>query len=335
LYKFFRSILFWLPAEFSHLLSLTLLKWFYKMPCQLNRALKKAPHKPVKVAGLVFKNPVGLAGGFDKNGDYIEALFALGFGFIELGTVTPLPQKGNSKPRLFRLVKQSALINRMGFNNKGVDYLVSRLQKLKHRCGVIGVNIGKNKSTLMENSASDYIICMNKVYPYADYITINISSPNTPGLRSLQLGDALSDLLSELDQARQKLIQSFNKRIPLFLKITVDLNDEDLIGIVSLIQQYHLDGIITSNTTLQRDAVATSRYAKQAGGLSGQPLSSRAERHMALLNDKTGVDVALIGVGGIMSSNEAIGRFSAGADLIQLYTGLIYSGPQLIRDILN
>jgi dihydroorotate dehydrogenase len=334
LYKLLLRFLFLLPAEFSHKFVLSVLKVFFKSDRVLHYFLTRAPKHEIIRAGIAFKNPVGLAGGFDKNGDYIDALFALGFGFVEVGTVTPVAQKGNKKPRLFRLRKHKALINRMGFNNKGVDYLV---EQLKHRRapGVVGVNIGKNKSTLVENAADDYLFSLEKIYAYADYITINISSPNTPGLRKLQSVDLLESLLGKLSSKRDELLIAQGKKVPVFIKITVDLEDNDMCMLARLVAVYGFAGIISTNTTTSRDGVGGHVNADQPGGLSGLPLTSLANRQMQRLNDVRVDDMILIGSGGVITAHDALARVSSGADLIQLYTGFIYSGPTLIRQIVE
>ncbi len=334
-YKVAVYLLFCLPAEFSHKLVLSSLKFFFKSDRLLNYFLAKAPQYEINKAGITFKNPVGLAGGFDKNGDYIDALLALGFGFIEVGTVTPLAQVGNKKPRLFRLIKHKALINRMGFNNKGVDYLVEQLKK-RRAPGIVGVNVGKNKLTPIENAVDDYLLSVDKVYAYADYITINISSPNTPGLRKLQSFDALKILLNGLSCQRALLEEKYKNRIPFFIKITVDLTDDEVYSLVSLVTEYGFDGIISTNTSIKREDVSQHRNSHQPGGLSGAPLTAAANRQMQLLNNIDGAkDITLIASGGVNSPADAQARQLCGADLIQVYTGFIYSGPALIRQVVR
>jgi dihydroorotate dehydrogenase len=333
LYKMLRTVLFFLPPETSHRLVLTMLKWWYKCPLFYRHAIRRSPSKPVCLAGLTLGNPVGLAGGFDKNGDYIDALFALGFGFIELGTVTPLPQLGNLKPRLFRLVSHEALINRMGFNNKGVDYLVTKLKEPRMSKGVIGVNVGKNKLTPNDEAAEDYKICIRKVYPYADYVTVNISSPNTPGLRDLQRSDQLSHLLKELSHCRQQLIQRYQRKLPFFLKITVDIVQEELALITQLVRLHGFDGIISTNTTIDRSLVQGDRYANELGGLSGKPLTRSSVVQMQRLTELTQGNLVLIGVGGIFNASDAQAQKKAGASCVQIYSSFIYRGPGVVRKI--
>jgi dihydroorotate dehydrogenase len=332
-YKILRNCLFCLPGEVSHKLSLTVLNLIFKNKKILNHFLSKAPVCQVVKSGITFKNPVGLAGGFDKNGEYIDTFFALGFGFVEVGTVTPVAQLGNKKPRLFRLTKYKALINRMGFNNKGVDYLVGQLKKRKVP-GVVGVNVGKNKLTPMNQAVNDYIQAVEKVYLYADYITINISSPNTPGLRQLQSFESLTPLLSGVSAVRAQLEAEHDKRVPIFIKITVDLADDDVCALYGLVVSYDFNGIITSNTTLSRAGVESHKKSQCAGGLSGEPLCNSANLQMKLLNSvRKNDNLTFIGSGGIVKAKDAIERRHAGADLVQLYTGLVYTGPGLIHDI--
>ncbi len=332
-YAVIRRVLFCFPTELSHGFVLTILKWWFKCPLFFRYANKRVVTKPLQVAGLTVRNPVGLAGGFDKNGDYIDALFGLGFGFIELGTVTPLAQAGNPKPRLFRLSSHEALINRMGFNNKGVDYLVRKLKTPRLSQGVIGVNVGKNKATPNENAADDYKTCITKVYPYADYITVNISSPNTPGLRDLQRADELGLLLKELNDCRQQLIKQHQKRLPFFLKITVDVNNDELSLIVDQVKRYQFDGIISSNTTLDRASVRGHCHADEQGGLSGKPLTRPSALQMHRLAELAADKLSLIGVGGISSIEDALEQKKAGACCVQIYSSLIFRGPGVIAKI--
>ena len=329
-YPLLRRFLFLLPPEAAHSLSLKAIRYLPRQKSSVESLTEKACF----LSGLKLKNRVGLAAGFDKDGDCIDALFNLGFGFIEVGTVTPLPQPGNLKPRLFRVPAHSALINRMGFNNKGVDYLVRNLRRRKVK-GVVGVNIGKNKETSLNKAAEDYLMCLDKVYPYADYIVVNTSSPNTPGLRDLMGQAYLSTLLGRIMEKYEGLVQQHQKALPLFLKTTVDVADEDIKNIVSLALEYQLSGIISSNTTIERKLIAGHGYASQKGGLSGSPLTDVALTRMRLLRSLVPREFALIGVGGIMSAEDAKNRLQAGADVLQLYTGFVYSGPALIRNIVN
>lgn len=295
----------------------------------LNFFVNNPPISRRKLWGLTFENPVGLAAGLDKNGDYIDALAALGFGFLEVGTVTPKPQLGNPKPRMFRLIEQRAIINRMGFNNKGVDYLIHQVQKKKYQ-GILGINIGKNATTPIENAIDDYFICLDKVYPHASYITINISSPNTPGLRSLQSNEYLHRLLENLKKRQDQLANQHQQYVPILIKIAPDLNQEEIVLMGQTFNEHKIDGIIATNTTLDRDLIQGSLFAHESGGLSGQPLFQKSTKILAALK-KIVIDIPIIASGGIMSANDAKIKMEAGAELIQLYTGFIYEGPQLIR----
>lgn len=290
--------------------------------------------KPVTVAGMTFDNPVGLAAGLDKNGDCIDAFASMGFGFVEIGTVTPRPQAGNPKPRLFRLPEKQAIINRMGFNNKGVDHLVEQVKRAQFR-GPIGINIGKNKDTEESKALEDYLICLNKVYPYASYITINISSPNTPGLRNLQYGEALDKLLAGLKAAQETLTQTHSKYVPLFIKIAPDLSDVEIESIAQSLIKSEMDGVIATNTTLSRDAVQGLQHAEEMGGLSGSVMTQMSldvTRKLANALDRA---MPIIGVGGIDSPEAAQARLDAGASLVQVYSAFIYQGPSLVKRIVN
>ncbi|MBY0244391.1 MAG: quinone-dependent dihydroorotate dehydrogenase [Sphingobacteriaceae bacterium] len=285
-----------------------------------------------KVFGIDFKNPVGLAAGFDKNGEYIEALSSLGFGFIEVGTVTPLAQPGNDKPRMFRLKEDEALINRMGFNNKGVDFLVLELQKLraKNVSIVIGGNIGKNKNTPNEDAVNDYIICFEKLNPLVDYFVVNVSSPNTPGLRDLQEKEPLKKILNTLQEINQK--KEVQK--PILLKIAPDLTDEQLDDVIEIVMETKIAGVIATNTTINKnDLKSDAKLCSEAGGLSGKPLRKRSTEVIRYLHQKSNAAFPIIGVGGINSAEDAKEKIAAGASLIQLYTGFIYQGPSIIRRI--
>ena len=328
LFRFFRFLLFLLPAELSHSLGLHALGLCHRLG--LSALLKaRATPCPVQCFGLNFDNPVGLAAGLDKNADHVDALGALGFGFIEVGTVTPRPQPGNAKPRLFRLVREQAIINRMGFNNKGVAHLVQRLHQRSYT-GVVGVNIGKNLTTPVEQAADDYLYCLRTVYPVADYVVVNLSSPNTPGLRSLQFGEQLEMLLTTLAAAREELEREHRKRVPLLLKIAPDLTGEEAVGITEIVMRLGLDGIIATNTTLSRAGVEHSRHHDEAGGLSGAPLTAASTTVLQTVHTASKGALPLIGVGGILGKNDAIAKFQAGADLVQIYSGFIYQGPELI-----
>ena len=290
--------------------------------------------KPVTVAGIKFDNPVGLAAGLDKNGDCIDAFSSMGFGFVEIGTVTPRPQPGNPKPRLFRLPEKQAIINRMGFNNKGVDHLVEQVKEAKFK-GPIGINIGKNKDTEDTKALEDYLICLNKVYPYASYITINISSPNTPGLRNLQYGEALDSLLVGLKAAQETLTQTHSKYVPLFIKIAPDLSDEEINSIAVSLMNSKMDGVIATNTTLSRDAVQGLAHADEMGGLSGSVMTDMSLQVTKKLDKALDKSMPIIGVGGIDSPESAQARLDAGASLVQLYSAFIYQGPSLVKRIVN
>lgn len=290
--------------------------------------------QPVTVMGLKFPNPVGMAAGMDKNGDYIDALGSIGFGFVEIGTVTPRPQPGNPKPRVFRLEKANAMINRLGFNNKGVDYLVRQVHKRKFS-GILGINIGKNFDTPNDDAANDYLECLEKVYPHADYITINISSPNTKGLRDLQNADQLSSLLGLLNARRTELADEYDKRVPLVVKVAPDLEDEQIPAIAEAVVQHEFDGLIATNTTISRDAVKGMQHADEQGGLSGAPVKDRANQVLAAFRAALPDGIALIGTGGITEGKDAAEKIRLGADLVQFYTGFVYKGPDLVTDCLK
>lgn len=333
LYRLARAGFFQLDAEKAHDLAIQNFKRFTGTPLDLFYR-QQLPHRPVECMGLTFRNPVGLAAGLDKNGECIEAFDAMGFGFVEVGTVTPRPQFGNDKPRLFRLVNAEGIINRMGFNNEGVDYLIENVKKAKYSC-ILGINIGKNKDTPIEKGVEDYLICMDKVYEYAGYIAVNISSPNTPGLRSLQYGEALDELLSALKRKQQELAEKYNKYVPLTLKIAPDLTDEEIKQICQSLIKNKIDGVIATNTTLDRSIVEGMKYANEAGGLSGRPLQSRSTEVVRLLHQELQGDIPIIGVGGIDSFVAAKEKMMAGANLVQVYSGFIYHGPGLVRDIVK
>lgn len=333
LYHFIRPLLFSLAPETAHEVTLKLLDM--AAVSGLSKILyPKIDHKPVTVMGLEFKNPVGLAAGLDKNGDYIAALSALGFGFLEIGTVTPRPQPGNPKPRLFRLPEHQAIINRMGFNNSGIDHLLDQVKNSAYS-GILGINIGKNFDTPMEQAADDYLIGLRKAYAFASYITINISSPNTKNLRQLQQGDELKNLISILKEEQQKLQQEYRNYVPLALKIAPDLNAEEIGHIAELLLDFKIDGVIATNTTIARDKITGHQFAEEAGGLSGAPVKEQASfvvRELAqVLNGK----IPIIASGGILTAADAKEKLAAGASLVQLYSGLIYRGPQLIEDIVK
>ncbi len=290
--------------------------------------------KPVTCMGIEFPNPVGLAAGLDKNGAYIDALAALGFGFIEIGTITPRPQAGNPHPRLFRLPQAKAIINRMGFNNDGVDKLIENVKATKFK-GVLGINIGKNADTPVEKAVDDYLICLEKVYNYASYITVNISSPNTKNLRSLQSGDALTELLQTLKQRQLALAEEHQHYVPLVLKVAPDLEPSDIEFIAQQLLQFKIDGLIVTNTTLSREGVENLPHGDEAGGLSGAPVFEKSTACLAAFAKTLEGKIPLIGVGGILSGEQAVAKRNAGATLVQVYSGLVYTGPELVKDCVD
>lgn len=326
MYGLIRALLFQLPPELAHDLVLHSLQWVPE--CWF----KKPPFNPVIVMGLSFPHRLGLAAGLDKNGAYLRGLSKLGFAFLEIGTITPRPQLGNPKPRLFRLSKAHALINRMGFNNQGVEALVEHVLQAKYS-GILGINIGKNKETLLENAIDDYLFCLQKVYPLASYITINISSPNTPGLRLLQQDAYLLRLLRTLKDAQQRLASQYQRLVPLVVKVSPDEEEDVIKRMASQIVQAGIEGIITTNTTCSREAVAHLKNGTEEGGLSGRPLFQASTRCLRLIKSEVGEQVALIAAGGIDSQETAQEKLAAGASLLQVYTGLIYRGPGLVGEI--
>lgn len=330
-YSLLRKALFMLEPERSHNLSLQAMKWGERMHLSALYRNKIADF-PVHAMGLVFANPIGLAAGLDKNGDYIDALGDLGFGFIEIGTVTPRPQSGNPMPRLFRLPEHEAIINRMGFNNKGVDHLVRQVEKRRYK-GILGINIGKNFDTPVEHAGRDYLSGLERVYAHADYVTVNLSSPNTPGLRSLQIGDALKKLVHELADRKAALSAQHRKKVPLMIKISPDMSTDEVHYLAAVALECGIDGLIATNTTLDRDLVKDSVLAAEAGGLSGKPVFTSSTKVLQELKKTVDGKLCLIGVGGIHNAETAMAKFSAGADLIQLYTGFIYQGPALLGNI--
>jgi len=332
-YPAIRKVLFQFDAETIHELTIKGLKSTGSTP--LNALYKQCVNnKPVTVMGIDFPNSLGLAAGLDKNGECINAFAAMGFGFIEVGTVTPRPQPGNPKPRIFRLPEANAVINRMGFNNKGVDYLVSQVRAAKFS-GVLGINIGKNKDTAEENAKDDYVHCMQKVYDFATYITINISSPNTPGLRSLQYGDALNELLSALKTEQAQLAKQYNKYVPIAVKIAPDLTEDEVVSIAQSLIDNNIDGVIATNTTLSREGVEGLEHGDEQGGLSGAPVKDKSTTVISILAKALDNKLPIIGVGGIASSHDANEKLVAGASLVQVYTGFIYQGPPLVKEIVN
>ncbi|RWR02001.1 dihydroorotate dehydrogenase [[Pantoea] beijingensis] len=332
-YPFVRKALFQLDPERAHELTLQQLRRISGTPLE-TLIRQKLPSHPVKCMGLTFKNALGLAAGLDKNGECIDAFGAMGFGFIEIGTVTPRPQSGNDKPRMFRIVKAEGIINRMGFNNHGVDSLVENVKRA-HFNGILGINIGKNKDTPVEKGKEDYLICMEKVYPWAGYIAINISSPNTPGLRTLQYGEALDDLLAAIKIKQKDLARIHQKYVPVAVKIAPDLSEEELVQIADSLVRHNIDGVIATNTTLDRSLVSGLPYCEEGGGLSGRPVQQRSTEVIRRLANELQGRLPVIGVGGIDSLVAAREKMAAGATLVQIYSGFIYKGPSLIKDIVT
>lgn len=323
-YPFIRNALFKLDPEVAHHATLQLLKFA--------AALRLFParqfHHTQQVMGIAFPNRVGLAAGLDKNGEYISALARLGFGFIEIGTVTPRAQSGNPKPRLFRLSQDEALINRLGFNNQGMDYVAQQIERAEYQ-GVLGINIGKNRDTPIEQAADDYLACFRRLAPLATYITINISSPNTAQLRDLQQNEPLTKLLGQLKEAQAKL----SRRVPLVVKISPDLSEEEIDSVAEVCLQQQIDGIIATNTTIARDGLSGNNHASETGGLSGKPLFARSTNVLSKLSQQLQSQIPLIGVGGVMDAASAQEKIAAGASLVQIYTGFIYRGPGLIAEV--
>ena len=331
IYSLAKPLLFQFDAEVAHDLTLKSLNLAEKTGAL---ALYPAPPvcQPREVMGITFTNPVGLAAGLDKNGAVIDGMEALGFGFIEVGTVTPLAQPGNPKPRLFRVKEAQGIVNRFGFNNLGVDNLIENVKASKY-IGVLGINIGKNFDTPIENAVDDYLICMRKVYAYASYITVNISSPNTKNLRALQEKEALSSLLATLKLEQTKLANQYGRYVPITLKIAPDLAREQINETADLLMEHKIDGVIATNTTLSREAVKGLNNAEEMGGLSGAPVREKSTLVIQQLSQRLQGAVPIIGVGGILSGAQAVEKIAAGASLVQVYSGLIYKGPKLIHDI--
>lgn len=329
MYALARSFLFRLDAETAHGRALSALDVAHRLKLV---GLMAGEHidDPVELMGLRFPNRVGLAAGLDKNADHLDALGALGFGFVEVGTVTPKPQEGNPRPRLFRLPERGAIINRMGFNNAGVDHLVARVKAARYE-GVIGINIGKNLTTPVERAVDDYLICLEKVHAHAHYVTVNISSPNTPGLRNLQFGEQLDRLLGTLREAGHRLDQASGRRVPLAVKIAPDMSAEEVGLVAESIARSEIDAVIATNTTVSREAVAGLPHAEEQGGLSGRPVFEASNRVIQALRREL-PKLPIIGVGGIDSGDAAVAKVEAGADLVQLYSGFIYRGPALVGE---
>ncbi|HMH17537.1 MAG TPA: quinone-dependent dihydroorotate dehydrogenase [Burkholderiales bacterium] len=333
LYRAVRPLLFALDPETAHRFSLGSLDILTQLRLA-SLVASEAPKIPVRVMGLDFPNPVGLAAGLDKNGEHIEGLAKLGFGFLEVGAVTPRPQPGNPKPRLFRLPEAEALINRLGFNNRGVDFLTENLRRSRYR-GILGVNVGKNFDTPNERAADDYVACLRKVYPYASFVTANVSSPNTKDLRALQQAGGLDALLAALAAERDRLAKQHGKRVPLAVKVAPDLNEPGIEAIADRVAARGIDAVIATNTTVSREGLEHLHASREEGGLSGAPLKARATAVIAKLRRALPASVAIIGVGGIASAADAREKIDAGANLVQLYTALVYRGPGLVGEIVR
>ncbi|MDP0380896.1 quinone-dependent dihydroorotate dehydrogenase [Glaesserella parasuis] len=331
MYPLIKKALFNLDAENAHQFAIQSLKLFGKTPFSLACSL---PDNPTEVMGLRFKNPIGLAAGADKNGEAIDGFAKLGFGFIEVGTVTPVAQDGNPRPRQFRILEAEGIINRNGFNNLGVDVLIENVKKAKYN-GILGINIGKNAITPIEHSLDDYQICLRKVYPHASYVTVNISSPNTKNLRSLQYGEALDDLLRSLKAEQVQLSQKFGGYKPLVLKIAPDLTVEEIASVADSLVRHQIDGVIAGNTTLSRDSIAGLPFADQQGGLSGKPLNALSTQLISQLFQELNGKLPIIGSGGIHSVQSGQEKINAGASLLQLYSAMIYQGPDLVRQLVR
>ena len=339
-YALTRPFLFSLDPETAHELTMASLARTQGTPLSLAYC-NTLVDDPIELAGLRFANRVGLAAGLDKNAHCIDGLAAMGFGFVEVGTVTPKAQGGNPKPRMFRLPEANALINRLGFNNDGLDAFIANVLKSRVRQSkaknplILGLNIGKNASTPIENAVDDYLICLDGVYPHADYVTVNISSPNTKNLRALQSDEALETLLSAIAKRRDKLVKQHGKRVPIFVKIAPDLDAAQVDVIAATLKRHEMDGVVATNTTLARDAVIGMRHADEAGGLSGSPVLAASNRVISQLRTALGKGFPIIGVGGVMTGADAVSKITAGADVVQIYTGLIYKGPELVKEAAN
>lgn len=335
LYPLIRPLLFQLDAETAHHLTLRTLATLHRL--HIAPFSHRAKEEPRTVMGLRFPNPIGLAAGLDKDGRYIDALADLGFGFLEIGTVTPRPQPGNPRPRMFRLPSANAIINRMGFNNDGVDAFVANVQRSRFYAdgGILGLNIGKNADTPIERAVDDYLYCLDRVYAYASYVTVNISSPNTKNLRQLQAADELDQLLGALRTRRDALAEQTRRLVPIALKIAPDLDDEQIRVIADAVRRHGFDAVIATNTTIARDAVQGLPHAEEAGGLSGAPVFASSNRVLETLVRTLSGAVPIIGVGGVLSGAEARAKFDAGASLVQLYSGLIYRGPELVAECIE
>ena len=333
MYSTLRSLMFRLPAETSHDLALDMIGAAGRLRLA-GRLTRPVQSHPVQVLGMTFDNPVGLAAGLDKNAVAVDGMAALGFGFIEVGTVTPRPQAGNPKPRLFRLPESNAIINRMGFNNLGVDALVERVSGLRYS-GPLGINIGKNAVTPVEQAVDDYLYCLRRVYAHASYITVNLSSPNTPGLRTLQYGDTLKVLLSQIKTCQQELAVQQGRYVPIAIKIAPDMTPEELVLVARTLVEQGMDAVIATNTTLDRALVEGQEHAHEAGGLSGGPLTDVSTEVIRTLAGELKGQMPIIGAGGILTGADAADKIAAGASLVQVYSGFIYRGPELIRECVD
>ena len=350
MYPIIKPLLFRLDPEKAHYLTLKSLQWLHRYHCGFLLGCKPSfsfmqkntngifPDNNINntttLMGLTLPNPVGLAAGLDKNGEYIDALAMLGFGFIEVGTVTPLPQAGNPKPRLFRLPKQQAIINRMGFNNYGIDTLINNIANSRYR-GILGINIGKNAATPIEKAVDDYLICLEKAYPHASYVTVNISSPNTRDLRSLQSAGELDRLLNHLKNRQAQLATQQSRYVPIAIKIAPDLDEEQIEAIAEVALNTQIDGIIATNTTIDKTALGTHKFAQETGGLSGHPVQTQSNYVLNQLSAHINSQIPLIGVGGITTGTDAAEKIRLGASAIQLYSGLIFRGPQLVAECIK
>ncbi len=333
-YDLARRALFLLPPETAHEVALEGMRLLLRGPLA-SWMRSRVPNSPREVMGLTFPNPVGLAAGLDKNARYIDALGSLGFGFVEVGTVTPRPQPGNPKPRLFRLPKAQAIINRMGFNNLGVEQFITNVEQSRfaREGGILGLNIGKNFDTPVEKAVDDYLFCLRRVYPHASYVTVNISSPNTAGLRTLQHGDAFDELLARLKAEQARLSDQHGRYVPLAVKVAPDLAPEEVTTIADALRRHSIDGLIATNTTLSREGVEGLPHADEKGGLSGAPVFERSTAIVRQFSQALAGELPIIAAGGILSGADAQAKIDAGASLVQIYTGFIYRGPELVREI--
>ena len=327
MYALIKPLLFCLDPETAHTVALKSLQLSYQLG--LTHLLPKPQHQPTQLFNLTFPNNIGVAAGLDKDAEYIDALATLGFGFIEVGSVTPKPQPGNPRPRLFRLTKQEAIINRMGFNSKGLDYMTARLEKTRYK-GILGINIAKNRDTPNDDAVIDYLECFRRLWKYASYVAINVSSPNTPGLRDLQQADNLRQILIALKDEQTTIAREQNKYVPLVVKISPDMSVDGLNDVAEILLEQKMDGVIATNTTLRREGVAESPYATEAGGLSGKPLRALSTETIKQLHALLQNKIPIIASGGVMDKESAQEKLNAGASLLQVYTGFIYKGPAIL-----